>query len=51
LLRPLISLLYLLWKTGDDDCVAVGGMNDWQEKPEYPERTHHSDALFTTNPT
>jgi hypothetical protein len=33
-----------------DDCGAVGGMNEWQEKPKYSQKTCHSIALSTTDP-
>jgi hypothetical protein len=34
-----------------DDCGAVGGMDEWQGKPEYWEETCPSAALSTTDPT
>jgi hypothetical protein len=34
-----------------DDCAAVSGINDWQGKPEYSEKTCSSAALSTKNPT
>jgi hypothetical protein len=34
----------------DDNWVAVSGMNEWQRKPQYLEKTCPSAALFTTNP-
>jgi hypothetical protein len=37
--------------TDGDDCGAIGGMNEWQEKPKYSEETCHSAALSTTDPT
>jgi hypothetical protein len=35
----------------DDDCGAIGGINDWQEESEYSEKTCPSAALFTIYPT
>jgi hypothetical protein len=34
LLRPLIDLLYQPWMIDDEDCGAVGGMNDLQTEFE-----------------
>jgi hypothetical protein len=34
-----------------DDCGAVNGLNEWQGKPKYPEKTCLSAALPTTDPT
>jgi hypothetical protein len=31
LLEPFIGLLYQPWMIDDDDCGAIGGMNDWKE--------------------
>jgi hypothetical protein len=50
LLRPFIGLLYQHWMIDDDDCGAVGGMNEWQGKPKYWEETCPSAALSTTDP-
>jgi hypothetical protein len=33
-----------------DDCGAVGGKNEGQEKPKYLEDTCPSAAVSTTNP-
>jgi hypothetical protein len=33
------------------DCGAIGGNEDWQEKPKCPEKTCPSVTFFTTNPT
>jgi hypothetical protein len=35
----------------NDDGGAVGGMNEWQGKPKYPEQICPIAALATTNPT
>jgi hypothetical protein len=34
-----------------DDCGVIDGMNEWQDKRKYPEKTCPSTALSTTNPT
>jgi hypothetical protein len=34
-----------------DDCGGISGMNEWQEKQEYSEKTCPSAALSTTDPT
>jgi hypothetical protein len=34
-----------------DDCGAIGGMNEWQEKPKYSEKTCPIANLSTTDPT
>jgi hypothetical protein len=49
--RPFIGLLYQCWMIDGDDCGAIGGMNEWQGKPEYWKETCSSTALFTTYPT
>jgi hypothetical protein len=39
LLRPFIGLLYqpcVIY----NNCGAISGMNDWQEKPKYSEKTY-----------
>jgi hypothetical protein len=33
------------------DFGAISGMNNWQGKPKYSEKTCPSAALSTTNPT
>jgi hypothetical protein len=48
LLRPFIALLYQPWMIDGDDCGAVSGMNEWQGKPKYSEKTCFYSALFTT---
>jgi hypothetical protein len=35
----------------DGDLVAIGGMDDWQGKPKYWEKTCPSTALSTTDST
>jgi hypothetical protein len=35
----------------DDDCGAISGMNDWQEKLKCSEKTCPSVTLSITNPT
>jgi hypothetical protein len=35
----------------DDDCGAVGGMNEWQGKLKYSEKTCPSAAVSTTATT
>jgi hypothetical protein len=39
-LRPVVGLLYQPWMIDGDDCRAVSGMNAWQGKPKYSEKTH-----------
>jgi hypothetical protein len=34
-----------------DDCGAVGGINEWQGKQQYSEKTCPNAALFTADPT
>jgi hypothetical protein len=34
-----------------DDCGAISGINEWQGKPKYSEKTCTSDALSATDPT
>jgi hypothetical protein len=53
--RPLVRRKY--WPTvtahdddgddDDDDCEAISGMNEWQGKPKYSEKTWPSAALST----
>jgi hypothetical protein len=50
LLRSFIGLLYQPWMIDGDDCGAVGGMNEWQDKPKYWVETCPSAALSTTDP-
>jgi hypothetical protein len=50
-LRKFIELLYQLWMRYIDDCGAIRGMNEWQDKPKYAEETCPSAALSTTDPT
>jgi hypothetical protein len=33
-----------------DDCVAISGMNEWQRKEMYSEKTCPSAAVSTTDP-
>jgi hypothetical protein len=35
----------------DEDCGAIGGMNEWQGKPEYWEETCVSAAVSSIDPT
>jgi hypothetical protein len=35
----------------DDDCGAVGGMNEWQRKQKYSEKHCPSAALSAIDPT
>jgi hypothetical protein len=51
LLRPLIGLLYQSWMKDGDDCGAVSGMNDWEGKLKYSEKTCPNATLSTTSPT
>jgi hypothetical protein len=51
LLRPFSGLLYQPWMVDGDDYGAISGMNEWEGKPKYWEKTCHSAALSTTNPT
>jgi hypothetical protein len=46
-----IGLMYQRLMIDSDDCGAVGGMNEWQGKPEYWEETCPCAALSTTDPT
>jgi hypothetical protein len=39
LLRPVIGLLYQPRMTDNDDSGGIAGMNDWQKKPKYSEKT------------
>jgi hypothetical protein len=50
LLGSLIGLLYQSRVVYGDDCGAISGMNEVQEKPKYPEETCPSAYLFTKNP-
>jgi hypothetical protein len=50
LLLPLIGPLYPFWIVGDDDCGAISGMNEWQRKRKYSEKTRPSATLSTTDP-
>jgi hypothetical protein len=47
-LLALIDLLYQPWvivdDDDDDDCKAICGMNEWQRKPKYSEKTCFSAA-------
>jgi hypothetical protein len=51
LLRPFSGIFCRPWITDDDDCGAVSGMNEWQGKQKYSEKTCLSVALSTTDPT
>jgi hypothetical protein len=51
LLLPFISLLYQSWMINCYDCGAVSGINDWQGKLEYSDKTYPSVALSTPDPT
>jgi hypothetical protein len=51
LLRLLIGLFYKHWMMDGDDYGAIGGLNNWQLKPRYSEKTCNSSAFRTTNPT
>jgi hypothetical protein len=35
----------------DDECGADSGLNEWQGKPRYSEKTYPSTAVATTDPT
>jgi hypothetical protein len=35
----------------DDECGVVVGMNDWQEKPKYSEKSYPSAAQSATDST
>jgi hypothetical protein len=50
-LRPLIGLLYPLWKIDNDDGGVICRLNDWQQRLKYSEETCPSAALSSTNPT
>jgi hypothetical protein len=50
LLRQFIGLLYQPWMRDGDDCGALSGINDWQGKLRYSEKTYHSASLSTTDP-
>jgi hypothetical protein len=43
-------LLYQPWMMDGDDCGAISGMNEWQGKPKYPEKTCPSAVLPTADP-
>jgi hypothetical protein len=51
LLRQFFGLLYKSWRTVGDDCRATSGMNEWQGKPKYSEKTCPSITVSTTDPT
>jgi hypothetical protein len=38
LLRPFIGLLYQTRMIDGDDCEAIRGINEWQDKPKYSEK-------------
>jgi hypothetical protein len=46
-----IGLLYQPWMIDGDDCGAISGLNEWQERLKYSEKTCPSAALSTTDPT
>jgi hypothetical protein len=46
-----IGLLYQPWVIHYDSCGAVSGMNEWQGKLKYWEKTCPSATLPTTDPT
>jgi hypothetical protein len=43
-------LVYHHWITDGHDCEAFSGMNEWQEKPMYWEKTCPNASLFTADP-
>jgi hypothetical protein len=51
LLGPFIGVLYQSRMIDGDDCGAISGMNEWQGKHNYSERTCPSAAVSTTDPT
>jgi hypothetical protein len=51
LLMPLSGLLYQPWMTNGNDCGAISGMNEWQGKPKYTEKTCPSAPLSATDRT
>jgi hypothetical protein len=51
LLRSFIGLLYQPWVIDGDDYGAISGMNEWQGKPNFPEKTCPSAAVSTSDPT
>jgi hypothetical protein len=48
LLRPFIGLLKEPWKIDGDDCGAISGTNERQEKPKYAEEICPSTTLSAT---
>jgi hypothetical protein len=44
------GLSHQLWMADDDNCGAIDGMNEWQEKPKYWKKTYPSAALDTADP-
>jgi hypothetical protein len=48
ILRLFVGLLYQPWMIDSDDCEAISGVNKWQRKPKYWEKTCPSAALSTT---
>jgi hypothetical protein len=51
LVKPLISLFYQPRIIDGDDCGAVCGMNEWQGKLKYLQKTSPSATLSNTDPT
>jgi hypothetical protein len=39
------------WMKADDHCGTISGMNEWQGKPIYSEKTCSSAALSSPDPT
>jgi hypothetical protein len=39
LLQPFIGLLYQPWLIDGDDCRAISGINEWQGKLKYSEKS------------
>jgi hypothetical protein len=48
--RPFIGLLYQPCLIDADDCEAINGINEWQVKPKYSDKTCSNAALSTTDP-
>jgi hypothetical protein len=51
LLQQFIGLSYKTWLINDDVSGTINGMNWWQWKPKYSEKTCPTAVLSTTEPT
>jgi hypothetical protein len=51
LLQPFIGLLHQPWMTDDDYCGVIIGINEWQGKSKYSEKTYPSAPLSIRDST